>query len=415
MEKLKKIGFSKLTFIEDAIKKLEPFVYKIGHEEIDINNSLDRVLADNIISPIDVPPFDRSAMDGYAVVAEDTFGASHSNPKSVILKGIVEIGEFNTLKIEKSEAIRISTGAPIPEGANGVVKIEETELKGNTIKIYSPITPLKNISKKGEDMVKGTEVLRKGIEIKPEHIALLSSLGIKTIPVKLKPKISIFSVGDELVEVGNALVQGKIYNSNGPMISNLVQLYGGAVIQAKTLLDDKDLIIKHLKNSVKDSDLIIFTGGTSVGTKDLLPEIIQENGKIITHGIAMRPGTPILTSIIDNTLTFCLPGTPVAAYIGFLLIIGPTIRRLMECTIIDPRIEISAIISKDIPVSGLGFLNCLRVKIEKHEGQLLAIPIRLKGSGILSSLTNSDGIVEIAPFQEGLRKGESVFVKRHPV
>ncbi|HDZ17756.1 MAG TPA: molybdopterin molybdenumtransferase MoeA [archaeon] len=314
----------------------------------------------------------------------------------------------------EKQGIRISTGAPMPKGADAVIKIEDTEIEDKTIILYTALVPGKNISKEGEDIKEGVQVLSKGIDIKAEHIALLTSLGYKNVKVTTKPKISVFSSGDELLELGDKLQPGKIYNSNTPMITSLVKLYGGTVIRAETVKDNKSVIEKKLTEAAGDSDVVIFTGGTSVGTKDYLPEIIKEIGNIITHGIAQRPGAPVLIGILSEKLIFCLPGTPVAAYISFLKIVGIAIRKMLGSKVIDPRIEVLTIISRDVPVSGLGFLHYLRVKVERSEENFIAHPVKLKGSGVISSLTESDGIVEIPPYQEGLKKGERVIVKLFP-
>ena len=414
MEKLRKIGFSRLTPLEDALEKLFSRIQLNPMEEIEINESLNRILAIEIVSEMDIPPFDRSAMDGYAIKAEDSFKASPRNPKMIRLVGTIEIGESSTFKLNKDEGIRISTGAPIPEGADAVVKIEDTEIKNDIINIYSSLPPGKNISKRGEDINKGTHVLSKGTELKAEHIALLTSLGFNKIKVRTKPRISIFSSGDELLEPGTPLQPGKIYNSNTPMISTLVEMYGGIVIRGETIKDNKIAIKNKLFEAAGDSQIIIFTGGTSVGTKDYLPEIINETGIILTHGIAQRPGAPVLIGLLNDTLIFCLPGTPVAAYVSFLKISGLALRKMLGCSVLDPRSETIAEISRDVPVSGLGYLHYLRVIIEKSEEKLTATPVKLKGSGVISSLTESDGIVEIPPNREGLKKGELVIVKLFP-
>ena len=414
VEKLRKIGFSKLTPLENALEQLFSRIKLTPIEEIEVGKALNRILASDIVSKIDLPPFDRSAMDGYAIKAEDSFGASPKNPKKIKLVGTIEIGESLKLKINKGEGIKISTGAPIPEGSDTVIKIEDTEIENDLISLYTPLVPGKNISKKGEDIKKGTLVLKSGIELKAEHIALLTSLGFKKVEVRIKPKISIFSSGDELIEPGSTLKPGKIYNSNTSMISALVNLYGGEVITGETVEDDKKIIQNRLLEAAGNSQIVIFTGGTSVGTKDYLPEIINESGTVLTHGIAMRPGAPILVGFLNETLIFCLPGTPVAAYVSFLKIVGPAIRKMLGCSVLDHRIEIFASINKDVPVSGLGFLHYLRVKVEKEKNKFIAIPVKLKGSGVISSLTSSDGIVEIPPYQEGLKKGDKVIVKLFP-
>ena len=231
LKSLRKIGFSKLTLLDDALKILDSYITPASLDEVETSKALNRVLGTDIISELDIPPFDRSAMDGYAVKAEDTFGASPSNPKVIKKIGTVEIGEETDLVLKSGDAIRISTGAVIPQGADSVIKIEDTDIDDNKVSLYTSIVPGKNVSKKGEDIPQGTDILRAGITIKASHIALLSSLGIKHVKVKKKPKVSVFAVGDELVEVGSPLPINKIYNSNGPMVSSLVETYGGCVVR----------------------------------------------------------------------------------------------------------------------------------------------------------------------------------------
>jgi len=414
LEKLRKIGFSKLTSVEDALEKLFSHIQLNPIEEIEIKDALNRVLAVDIISEMDIPPFDRSAMDGYAIKSTDSFGASTKSPKVIQLVGIIEIGESSTLKLNKGEGIRISTGAPIPIGANAVIKIEDTEIENDEISLYTALAPRKNISYAGEDIDQGTQILNKGTALRAEHIALLSSLGFEKIKVSIKPKVSVFASGDELIEPGNVIEPGKIYNSNTPMISSLVKIYGGTIVRGETVEDNKETIKKKLIESDNDSQVIIFTGGTSVGTKDYLPEIIHECGDVLVHGIAMRPGSPVLIGVLNQTFIFCLPGTPVAAYVCFLQIVGPTLKKILGCTILDPRVKVIAHLKRDVPVSSLGFLHHLRVKLEINELQIIADPVKLKGSGVISSLTDSDGIIEILPHQEGLKKGEKIVVKLFP-
>ena len=414
LERLRKIGFSKLTSLEDAIKKLDSHIKFSSIEENQTSTALNRILAEDIVSQIDIPPFERAAMDGYALRATDTFEASLKNPKKVKLVGKVEVGGISDLEINEGEAIRISTGAAIPKGADTVIKIEDTDIKDDIITLFTSLVPGKNVSKKGEDIPKGKKILNRGIQLKAEHIALLSSLGFTKIKVRARPKVSVYATGDELIELGNPLEPNKIYNSNTPMISSLVKTYGGIVIRESTLKDDKEKIREILLKSVKDSDIVIFTGGTSVGTKDLLPEIMQESATILIHGVAMRPGSPILIGYKDKKVIFCLPGTPVAAYIGFLKFVGITIRKMLGCLKLDPRIEIFATLKKDVPVSSMGYIHHLRVKIKRIGNEYIAFPIKLKGSGVLTSLTKSDGIVEIPSYQEGLKEGVKVLVKLFP-
>lgn len=414
VERLRKVGFARLKPVDKVLEKLMAQLKQKDGEKVPTNKCLNRFLSKEVRSKINVPHFARAAMDGYAVKAKDTFGASPKNPKHLKLVDQIEIGEVKEISIEAGEAVRISTGAAIPEGANGVVMIEDTELEQNEITVYSAVAPGKNVAKKGEDIKERTTVLSKGVQLKAEHIGLLSSLGMKHINVSQKPRISIFATGNELLEAGEPLLENKIYDSNTPMVRSLVEQYGGEVIQTSILKDDKDLISNTLSSATQPSDMVLFTGGTSVGTRDFLPEILHEKGEILAHGVAMRPGSPLLVAFYNGCLVFCLPGTPVAAYVGFVKFAGPSIRRMLGTQELDPQVKVNAIASKDIPVTKLGYLYFLRTKLEEEDARLVARPIRLKGSGILSSLTESDGIIEIPPNQEGIVKGDKVLVKLHP-
>ncbi|MFO8018290.1 MAG: molybdopterin molybdotransferase MoeA [Promethearchaeia archaeon] len=414
VERLRKVGFARLKPVDEVLENLLSQIERKEKERILTNKSLNRILYEDVQSKINVPHFRRAAMDGYAVKAKNTFEASPKNPKYLKLVGQIDIGEIKDLELREGEAIRISTGAAVPKGADSVIKIEDTKLDGENITIYTSVAPGKNVGKKGEDIKKESTVLSGGVQIKAEHIALLSSLGMETITVSKKPQISLFATGDELLEVGESVSENKIFDSNTPMIHSLVEQYGGKVIKTSLLKDDKKLITAALSSATKESDIVIFTGGTSVGTKDFLPEILNKKGEILAHGVAMRPGSPLLVALYNECLVFCLPGTPVAAYVGFLKIVGKSIRQFLRCQHLDPRIEISALISKDVPVTKLGYLYYLRAKLIKSEENFLAQPVRLKGSGILSSLTESDGIIEISPDQEGLKRGDKVIIKLHP-
>ena len=210
MEKLRKIGFSKLTSLEEALTKLFGRIKPNPIKEVEVVEALNRVLGEDIESQMNIPPFNRSAMDGYAVKAEDTFGASPNNPKKINLIGVIEIGETSDLILDNGEGIRISTGAPIPKGANAVIKIEDTEIINEEISLYVALVPRKNISYAGEDIKRGTQILYKGTVLKAEHIALLSSLGFRTIKVTKRPTVCVFASGDELIEPGSPVLIGEL-------------------------------------------------------------------------------------------------------------------------------------------------------------------------------------------------------------
>ncbi len=408
MTEIHKHGFKKLTLIENAWKNLSPYIKILPEEEIKSIDGLRRFLATDIVSNIDVPHFDRSAMDGYAVQAEDTFGASPHKPKILKIIDQIEINQISSKKLNQGEAIKVATGSPVPIGANAVVKIEDTKLIDDKIEVYTPLTPEKNVSKKGEDVKKNNVIIKKYHQLRPQDITLLIACNINTIKVIKQPTVAIISTGSELLEVGSSLKIGEIIETNTHSISLYTELYGGNPIRLGIVEDDPNKIREVLKKAL-EYDIIVFSGGTSVGEKDLLPPIMEQEGKLLVHGIAMRPGSPTAIAIVKNKPVFCLPGFPVATIIGFEDFVGPTIRKMQGASILDPRPIIKATLTRGIP-SKLGRRDSARVKIERINGDYFATPIRISGSGIISSLVKADGVVKIPENIEGYEKNSVVNV-----
>jgi molybdenum cofactor synthesis domain-containing protein len=382
----------------------------VGTEDIAVIESLGRVVASEVRSDTDVPHFDRSAMDGFAVVASDTFGSNQQRPANLEIIGESKVGEIPEIKVRSGKAVEIATGSQIPEGANAVIKFENTDRAGNLLRTYFPVTPGENVSKVGEDIKKGEVIVDRGQLIRPQDIAVLLVCGVLRVEVAKKPTVGVVATGNELVEPQNTQIPGKVFNINSHSLSVYVALYGGKPVNLGIVRDSLD----ELKNALKSAlqyDLAVFSGSTSVGKKDMLPDIVSSMGKIVFRGVSMRPGGPTTVGLVNGKHVFLLPGYPVATMIAFETFVGPTIRRMMGANCLDPRCQVTAVLGSRVP-SALGRRDYVRVSLEvDSKGEIIAHPLRSSGSGVISSMTKADGLVEISEDEEGLEKGSRVVVK----
>jgi len=397
-------GFEKLTNVDDALgiflNALKP--KKLDAESISIADALERVAAEDIAAPMDLPRFDRSAVDGYAIRADDTFGATQLKPKTleVFSRGIVR----------KGQAKQIWTGNPVPEGATAVIMLEHTRKKGNRIEVVMPATPGENISRKGEDFKKSSIAIQAGTRLKAHHLGLLAALGAVEVEVVRKPRIAIISTGNELVDLGKEASPHQIVNSNRFVIAGLCQELNAEPKYLGIARDDEKDIHKKILEGLAKADIVITTGGTSVGEADLVPIAVAKIDKpgILVHGMAMRPGMPTALGILKQKPVFVLSGYPVAAAVGFEVFVRPIILRLIGASN-ELRPWVQARLMRRV-AGALGRRVYLRVKTFELKDELCAEPILTKGSGLLSSLTKANGYVIIPEDREGLGEGEIVTV-----
>jgi len=404
-------SFKTLTKVDEALKLIDERVtYKVeGYEEIEISEAVNRICYEDIISPINVPPFTRAAMDGYAVKAEDTTSASIKNPIILKVIGCIDVGRTPEIELKPGCAIEISTGAPIPKGADAVIPYEETKRINGYIEVYSQVHPWKNVSLMGEDIKVGDIILKKGTIIKPWDIAVLVSVNILKVKVLRKPIIGVLSTGSEVIEPGGSIEEGKIWNSTKVMLKAMILEDYGVPLDLGVVEDDEDKICEKIMNALPKCDIIITTGGTSIGRSDKTVSAIRRiGGEIIFHGVSMRPGKPTAMAIVKGKPIVMLSGFPVAALTGY----QNFVRRVMEriCGIkFPPQPKIKARMDRRI-ASQLGSREYLRVKVLKKNGEYIAIPLRLTGSGLLSSITQATGIVVIPENVEGYEEGDIVEV-----
>ena len=406
-------GFAKLTSIDYALKQffksleLEP----LESEAIPLKDGLDRIMSTNICASVDVPNFDRSAVDGYAIRAEDAFGASSTNPIILEVVGKIKIGLESTLSLGRGEVVEITTGARLPVEADAVVMMEHTrKIDVKNLEINSSTPPWRNVSRKGEDVTKNEIVICMGTKLKPQHLGMLAALGYNEINVFRKPHVAVVSTGNELVELGSKLEPGKIIDINRIILSNMIIEAGGMPIDLGIVIDDPLKIQDTLKKGLKEADLIITSGGTSVGEMDLIPEIVNSLGKpgIIFHGISMRPGMPTGLANLNGKPVILLSGYPVAAIMGFETFAKPLILRMLHSPE-EPAAVIKAVLTRRV-ASSSGFRQFVRVLVKRTNEKYIAEPVYSAGSGILSSMIKANGLLVIPEDREGFDEGEEIEV-----
>ena len=383
---------------------------RVGEERVSVNEGLGRILAEDIVSAVDMPPFDRAAMDGFAVRAEDTYGASPSAPIMLRSVGDLIIGDVPSVKVGKNESASVVTGARLPDGANAVVMVEYTkQLGGGTIEISTSTRPGENVSHVGEDVSKGTVILRKGTRILPQDMGMLCGLGIREITVMSKPRVAVVSTGNELSEY--PVPAGKIADVNRPMLVAAARNLGCEPIDLGIVRDDYEAIRARLIAALKSADIVLVTAGTSVGPGDIVPKVIDSLGPpgILVHGVAIRPSMPTGLGVANGKAIISLPGYPVSAYIAFIEFVPPLIAHLLGSKLLPPP-TVKARLARR--VSGvLGSRTYVRVRVGGDKAGLIAEPIRTSGAGILSSLVRANGFIIVQENVEGYEEGELVDVE----
>lgn len=398
-------GFQRLTPIEEALQNLlnKIQIEKLKISSVSLHQSLNRVLAEDIIAEEDLPRFDRSAVDGYAVRAENTFGASQFKPRILRLSLKNEIGD--------SQAKELWTGNPLPKNADAIVMLENTERIGDKIEVWIQLTPGEGVSKKGEDVQEGEIAIEAGTRLKPQQLGLIAALGNAEVKVFEKPKIAILVTGNELVRVGDKPREDQIFDSNSVILSALCRELGAEPMELGIVRDDVTEILEKLKVGLKMADMVMTTGGTSVGVSDLVPEAVDRIGKpgVIVHGVAMRPGMPTALAVVDGKPIIILSGNPVAAMIAFEAFARPLICRMLGLKKEEVRSTARAKITKRVSTV-LGRNTFIRVRVRQRNGEFLADPISARGSGIISTMTKANGYVVVPEDREGLEEGELVSV-----
>jgi molybdopterin molybdotransferase len=401
-------GFQKLTFTYEALQTwLNALqIQRCREATIPLTEAYDRVLTEDIVVAEDVPRFDRSAVDGFAVRSEDTNGASQ--PKPLLFR----INDTNELPEDGPRyANPVWTGQPIPKGANAVVMLEHTQKKGEKIEISVQLAPHDNVSRKGEDVKKGETAVKQGTRLKPYHLALLAALGKTEVKVVEKPKIAIIATGNELAPAGIERNDNQIYESNRVMLCGMCCELDAEPLDLGVAKDNLEEIVEKIQIALKIADAVITTGGTSVGGLDLVPDAVNKAGKpgVVVHGIAIKPAMPTALGILEGKPVMILSGNPVAAITGFEIFARPLICKMLGLQKEETRPIIKAKLERRVATT-LGRKNFVRVLVFQKNDDFAADPVSARGSGTISTMTKANGYVIVPENREGLAEGETVTV-----
>lgn len=399
--------FFKCILVDEAINIInEEFKdYKLESEIVDLDNAYDRVLYEDVISKEFVPEFDRSTVDGYAIVAEDSYGATDTIPTVLEIIGEVKMGEAADWVISSGKCVYVPTGGMIPKGANAVIMIENTEkMDENTLLVQKPVRIQENIIKRGEDIKEGDVVIERGRKLNPAHIGALASLGISKVQVFKKPKVFIISTGDEIIGIEDKLEFGKIRDINSYSLKAQSKKAGLEVVGNVVVKDDFAQLKEAISYGVEISDIVLLSGGSSVGERDFTKEAIKYLGGkgILAHGISIKPGKPTLIANAKGKLVVGLPGHPVSAITVFTAVVEPFIEKLYSLNTIKPTIF--AQMTANFP-SAPGKDTYVFVNIKKEEGKYYATP-KFGKSGMITNLSKADGYIVIKIHEEGVNKGD---------
>jgi molybdopterin molybdotransferase len=404
-------GFAQRHTVDAALAWLDAQLQPLAAEIVPLRQAAGRVLAASVISDVDVPGFDRAMMDGYAVVSDSTEGASAYTPLQLKVVGQSMPGCPFDGVVRKSEAVRIMTGAPMPDGTDSVLPAEwigaEADEAGivsnlNLIVALAAVSPGKHVGKLGEDITKGTTLLESGRALRPQDLGVLSSVGQGEVQVVRRPRVRLAVTGNELLPSGMRPRGFCIADANGPMLAALIDRDGGVVDFPGLVKDDRDAILQALHS---DADVVIVSGGTSVGIEDLAPMLVAQYGELAVHGIAMRPSSPTGLGRIENRIIILLPGNPVSSLCAYDFFAGRAIRVLGGRSKEWPYRAVCGRLNRKIS-SPIGRLDYARVRIADG----LVEPLAVTGASVLSSTTRADGFVIVGEDSEGFRAGDEVEV-----
>jgi molybdopterin molybdotransferase len=395
-------GFARRHTVKAALAWLDAQLNPLGAEDVPLHAAAGRVLACPVVSGIDVPGFDRATMDGYAVVAESTEGATPYNRVALQVIGDALPGSPFTRTLARGEAVRIMTGAPMPAGSDAVLPAEFVDVVESDIFAIATVSPGKNIGQRGEDIVRGTALLDVGRVLRPQDLGVMSSIGLGQARTVRKPRVRLVITGNELLPTGSQPRAFQITDANGPMLAALAERDGAIVDFPGLVRDDAEAIREALH---ADADVVIVSGGSSVGIEDLAPSLVATDGELAVHGIAMRPSSPTGLGRIGERLIFLLPGNPVSALCAYDFFAGRAIRALGGRSKEWPYRLVRGTLTRKIS-SPIGRLDYARVTIEDGRVE----PLSVSGASVLSSTTRADGFVIVDDDSEGFAAGSDVDV-----
>ena len=395
--------------VQEALDKILSQIQFKGVEKVPLDQALGRVLTEDVVSPINNPPLDNSAMDGYAVIAKDIESATPENP--VKLEVVEEIAAGYTSKgtLKPGQTMRIMTGAPIPPGADAVLMQEDTQKDGNAILCLDKADVEENIREAGEDVRIGEGVLKKGTTLTPAHIGMLAVIGRSQIAVSQRPAVSILSTGDEILELDETPQGPQIFNSNGHMLAAQIKSAGGIPVYLGIAKDtEKDLMEKF--EWALTADIVVSSGGVSVGDYDLVKSSLQKMGQdMLFWKVAMKPGKPLAFGRIGKTPIFGLPGNPVSSFVSFDQFVRPSLRKVLGCSDLSHK-TVQAKLTRTINKKP-GRLHFLSSIVSWADGEYTVTPAGEQGSGILKSAANANGLLIFPLEAEEIKQGQEVAVQ----
>jgi len=383
---------------------------RFGARPVQIAKAVGLVLDEEIRSPADLPLFDRSIMDGYAVRAEDTFGASEGLPAYLKVVGEVRMGEAPDFALSHNQAARIATGGMLPEAADAVVMVEHTQPWGDdSIEVLRPVAPGDHVVRRADDVQEGQAILAAGHRLRPQDISALAGLGLAMVRVRL-PRVAVLSTGAELVPHTDLVSPGRIRDMNGPALRAAIRSLGAEPVDLGLVTDEAEPLRDALRRGLAEADIVLASGGTSVGAADLIPDIINSLGSpgVLVHGLAVKPGKPVVIGLVGETPIFGLPGHPTSCLVIFQELVAPLLRAAGGPVPARSR-PVRARLSRNYP-SQAGREEFVPVRLEEREGEWYATPL-LGPSALISTLVRADGLVRVPPEAEGLYAGDSVDVE----
>ncbi|MBI4775303.1 MAG: molybdopterin molybdotransferase MoeA [Deltaproteobacteria bacterium] len=400
------VSTEKVLEIVQSFGPLEP-------ETIVLDDALDRVLAEPVTSPEDLPPFPRSTVDGYAVRARDTFGGSEQMPALLHIAGDIGMAEEAEFELGPGEAARIPTGGMLPRGADAVVMAEYSHaLDGQTIEISKSLTPWENVIQPGEDVALGQTVIGKGAVLRAQELGLLAGLGIRNVPVFRRPRVAILSTGDELVSPGETPGAGQVRDINSVTLAALSRQAGALVFDLGLVRDDFEALKCKTTEGLESADMLLISGGSSVGARDFTLSVFRSlpDSEILVHGVSISPGKPTILARTGAKSVWGIPGHVASAMVVFMVFIRPMLNVLSGKPTTDdgPFGRISARLSRNL-ASAQGRDDFIRVRLARESDGWVAIPV-LGKSGLISTLVEADGLVRIDRNTEGLYEGDEVQV-----
>jgi molybdopterin molybdotransferase len=372
-------------------------------ERVRLEEADGRVAAAGVTASADVPPFDRAAMDGYAVVAADTFGAGRYEPRLLRRIERVFTGQVPTKKVAGGECIEIATGAPMPAGADAVVMVEETERAGEDVRVMTPVYPGQHVGRRGADITAGRAVVDAGTVLNPSRVGAVAACGVVELEVYARPRVAILSTGNELVDPGRPLEPGQIYDINRFTLAAVINRHGGVAVPRPSAPDTLEDLAAAVDAALAE-DLVVFSGGSSVGERDLILDVLQRKGDVLFHGIAVKPGKPTVFGEIGGKPVLGMPGYPTSCLSNAYMLLVPILRRLARLPAFTPR-SVQARLARRV-VSTTGRHQFYTVRLEGG----VAHPA-FKASGDITSMSQADGYIEIPAQTDIVEEGEFVEVK----